>query len=49
MLNCKNYIEGITPACAGTTFYLPGLTARLGDHPRMCGDHGYCPALSRRE
>ena len=31
------FVAGITPACAGKTYYIPPLS-RLGrDHPRMCG------------
>ena len=28
----------ITPACAGKSFYLNGLTACFEDHPRVCGE-----------
>ena len=32
-------IEGITPACAGTTDTKEIIKGGTGDHPRMCGDH----------
>ncbi len=37
-------MEGITPACAGTTYYGTVDEDGDGDHPRMCGDHyrHYC-------
>ena len=31
---------GIIPACAGSTSPWPSASARCGDHPRMCGEHG---------
>src|SRR5690554_6249939 len=41
---------GITPACAGTTFFFLSFYNVFWDHPRMCGDHIiiyhhwlYCP------
>ena len=33
------WLNGITPACAGTTFCSGVLFSHMGDHPRMCGDH----------
>ena len=40
---------GITPACAGTTFYWNICYFHSWDHPRMCGDHMdkifYCALL----
>ena len=32
-------IGGIIPACAGSTGHVCGVAVRLGDHPRMCGEH----------
>ena len=32
-------LSGITPACAGNTRRSPQQGARLGDHPRVCGEY----------
>ena len=31
--------RGIIPACAGNTWLKPPAQGRLGDHPRVCGEH----------
>ena len=31
-------IDGITPACAGTSVSALGKSPAMRDHPRMCGD-----------
>ena len=33
--------RGITPACAGTTPFLPLFQKAKEDHPRMCGDYAF--------
>ena len=33
------YVEGIIPACAGSTGCRPWLYRSSEDHPRMCGEH----------
>ena len=38
LLNYRTSL-GITPACAGSTQSLPDPQLRLGDHPRMRGEH----------
>ena len=37
--------EGIIPACAGSTNKAVMLSGRIGDHPRMCGEHS--PSIRR--
>ena len=37
-LTCQ--YAGIIPACAGSTCRPAMVDALLGDHPRMCGEHG---------
>ncbi len=32
-------LQGITPACAGTTLEFSCSSSPSRDHPRMCGDH----------
>ena len=34
-----SFLNGITPACAGTTSALCSSLISFRDHPRMCGDH----------
>ena len=33
--------KGIIPACAGNTGTILRIDKRLGDHPRMCGEHAF--------
>ena len=40
------YRCGITPAYAGKRQGRSGRTRPTGDHPRVCGEKSYCPALS---
>ena len=35
----------ITPACAGTTTYIPPFPKRDRDHPRVCGDYPVSAAI----
>jgi len=37
----KNFPEGITPACAGSSACLRLTVARFEDHPRVCGEQPY--------
>ena len=39
--NIYELLQGITPACAGTTSYRRPLMIFFMDHPRMCGDHSF--------
>ena len=32
-------VEGIIPACAGSTVNLANSRVKTRDHPRMCGEH----------
>ena len=34
----EDVLEGITPACAGTSFMAPSMASCARDHPRMRGD-----------
>ena len=43
---CAKDCAGITPACAGTTFYWNICYFHSWDHPRMCGDHSKNQARS---
>ena len=38
-VNNNNIWKGITPACAGSTFFLLVKLCILQDHPRMCGKY----------
>ena len=40
---------GIIPACAGSTLTAMPAYAGIGDHPRMCGEHGQGPVRRRPE
>ncbi len=35
----SSFVDGVTPACAGTTQQADAPSGRFRDHPRMCGDH----------
>ena len=37
---------GIIPAYAGNTFVRAGALRRMGDHPRVCGEHHHCRAVA---
>ena len=37
---------GITPACAGKSFFCPNRILWDKDHPRMCGEKSLCDQLS---
>ena len=43
---CRRLPYGIIPACAGSTTRPSPMTARLRDHPRMCGEHEHGGAMS---
>ena len=40
-------LAGIIPACAGNTWWLQTETPPYRDHPRMRGEHGLVPRISR--
>ncbi len=48
ILSSYQGLNGITPACAGTTKVFEYMYAFLWDHPRMCGDHSLYPHSRRR-
>ena len=35
-------VYGIIPAYAGSTSSLPRVVGKIGDHPRVCGEHRCC-------
>ena len=37
--------RGITPACAGKSFFMPAKYSRQKDHPRVCGEKGSLTTL----
>ena len=41
----KDVSERITPACAGNTGTIQGVTIEGEDHPRMCGKYCVVPNL----
>ena len=43
----NGFIDGIIPACAGSTRESPPPMLHTGDHPRMRGEHPWATLASR--
>ena len=48
MLLTVREVAGITPACAGKSYYTNGAGVTGGDHPRVCGEKWWCPTAWKR-